>query len=396
MFDVIDGATRALKGVLAEVDPACLSGADAARMLEAFAEVERIGAAGKTMVARRVEGSNYWRDRGHRTAASWLATATGTGLGAALDTLDTAARLQELPATAEAFCAGRLSAAQVKEIGAAAEADPGAEALLMATAGSGSFRALRERCRQVRSAASCDPDADYERIRASRYWRRWADADGAYRAELRLTPDAGARLDAAVAARATQLFEDARLAGRREASAAYAADALVELVCASGEVAGGGGGATVHVRVDHAALVRGCLEAGEICEIPGIGPIPVAAARRLADDAVLKVLVTKGVDVVAVAHAGRTVPAHLRTALEERDPQCCVPGCDIRHGLEIDHRIPWAEGGQTSLDNLARLCSWHHYQKTHCDFRLEGRPGSWRWLPPEPDKFQGRAPPSRS
>jgi hypothetical protein len=394
MFDVIDRATRALKGVLAELEPARLSGADAARMLEAFTEVERIGAAGKTLAARRVEDSNHWRDGGHRTAASWVAAKTGTGLGAALDTLNTAARLEELPATAEAFREGRLSEDQVKEIGAAAEADPAAEDGLLATARSGSFRALRESCRQVRSAAAPDPNSDYERIRASRYWRRWSDADGAYRGDLRLTPDAGARVDAAVGAKVTQLFEEARRAGRRESPAAYAADALVELVCGTpGQASDGRGGAMVHVRVDYSALVRGRVEAGEVCAIPGIGPIPVATARRLADDAVLKVLVTNGVDVVAVAHAGRTIPAHMRTALEERDPKCCVPSCEILHGLEIDHRIPWAEGGPTSLENLARLCSWHHYQKTHCAFRLEGVPGAWSWHPPEPAEPEGRAPP---
>ncbi len=190
MFEVIDRALCTLKGVLAEVDPGCLSGPDAARMLEAFVEVERIGAAGKSRFARRVEQSNHWRAEGHRSAASWVAARTGTGLGAAVDTLHNAARMEHLGAASEAFYAGRLSEAQAKEIGAAAEADPGAEGALLAAA-SGGFRSLRERCRQVRAAAEPDPQAAYERLRASRSWRRWSDADGAYRAELRLTPDAG-------------------------------------------------------------------------------------------------------------------------------------------------------------------------------------------------------------
>ena len=101
----------------------------------------------------------------------------------------------------------------------------------------------------------------------------------------------------------------------------------------------------VHVRVDHEALVRGHLEPGEICEIPGIGPIPVAAARRLAADSILSVLVTNGTDVTTVAHAGRTIPASLKRALIERDPVCVVPGCDLRDGLEIDHVEPFALGG---------------------------------------------------
>jgi hypothetical protein len=56
----------------------------------------------------------------------------------------------------------------------------------------------------------------------------------------------------------------------------------------------------------------------------------VPTAREWAADAVLKALVTNGVDVVAVAHAGRTVTAAQRAALEERDPTCVVPGCATR------------------------------------------------------------------
>jgi hypothetical protein len=69
-----------------------------------------------------------------------------------------------------------------------------------------------------------------------------------------------------------------------------------------------------------------------------------------------KVVVTKGVEVTTVAHAGRSIPAHLRTAVEARDPKCIVPTCDIRRGLEIDHRAPWTPTRDTGLANLARLC----------------------------------------
>jgi hypothetical protein len=109
----------------------------------------------------------------------------------------------------------------------------------------------------------------------------------------------------------------------------------------------------------------------------------VSVARRMAGDAVLKVIVTKGVEITAVAHAGRTIPAHLRTTLECRDPVCIVPGCDIRRGLQIDHRGPWAETRRTSLDNTARLCRWHHYQKSHCGYTYRGAPGAWEWIPPD-------------
>ena len=49
-----------------------------------------------------------------------------------------------------------------------------------------------------------------------------------------------------------------------------------------------------------------------------------------------------------------------------------IPGCDERKGLEIDHLVPFAEGGPTTLDNLARACRFHHYLKTHHGWRARG------------------------
>ena len=213
------------------------------------------------------------------------------------------------------------------------------------------------------------------------------------RLDARLTPDDGAVVLASLEPHRQRIFKEARREGRREPTEAYAADALVALADA-GRGAGEGSGArrrssrgpraTIHVRVDHSALVRGHRESGETCDIPGVGPIPVAAARRLASDSVLKVILTDGEAVTAVAHAGRTIPSRLRTAVEARDPTCSVPDCDVREGLEIDHRVPVAEGGLASLDNLARICRWHHYLKTHCGYRLGGQPGSWTWSGTDP------------
>jgi hypothetical protein len=179
---------------------------------------------------------------------------------------------------------------------------------------------------------------------------------------------------------------DARAGGWYEGHDAHRADALVDLARTSS--GGGHGGSTgpeamVHVRVDYDALVRGTTVEGEQCEIPGVGPIPVSVARRMAADSVLKVIVTKGVEIAAVAHAGRNIRAHQRTALEARDPMCIVPGCGMRRDLQIDHTGPYVETRYTGVDALARLCRWHHYLKSHCGHTYRGGPGAWEWVPPE-------------
>ena len=85
--------------------------------------------------------------------------------------------------------------------------------------------------------------------------------------------------------------------------------------------------------------------------------------------------------------------AHQRTALEVRDRHCVVPGCHQTGHLEIDHVDGWAQTGITKLDRLARLCHFHHAQKTYDGYRLEGTPGHWTWTPPDDTQVEPQARP---
>ena len=55
----------------------------------------------------------------------------------------------------------------------------------------------------------------------------------------------------------------------------------------------------------------------------------------------------------------RTIPPHIRRALEERDRGCRFPGCGCRF-TEAHHVKHWADGGETSLGNTTLLCRRHH------------------------------------
>jgi hypothetical protein len=235
----------------------------------------------------------------------------------------------------------------------------------------------------VKASVTTDEAERYRRIRKGRYFRSWMDGDGAVRLSGRLTPDEGARFIGKVDARTNDIIAEALRGRWYENPEAHRADALVDLACTAPGEGAGGPEAMVHVWVDYEALMRGHTMAGERCEIPGLGPIPVTLARQMADDCILKVIVTKGVDITAVAHGGRTIPAHIRTALECRDPKCIVPGCEMRRRLQTDHRDPYAATRDTRLENLARLCPWHHYQKSHLGYRYRGGPGTWEWIPPD-------------
>jgi hypothetical protein len=147
---------------------------------------------------------------------------------------------------------------------------------------------------------------------------------------------------------------------------------------------------SVMVRVDLDALLRGHVEGNECCEIDDQGPIPVPMARDMANDSFLRLVFHRAGDIRAVSHLGRTINRQLRTALVHRDTACVVPGCGTTFGLEIDHIVPFAEGGPTSLDNLALLCHHHHFLKTYEGWILsregtgpEGTP-RWRFEPQPP------------
>ena len=219
-----------LRSEVAGFDPERVSGSDAAQVLEAYAEIERLAAAGKLLAARRVESSNIWRKTGHRSAAAHLAEATGTGLGPAITTLEAARQLGSLPTTDEAMRNGRLSESQVKEIAGAAAVRPDAEQELVDAAGRQPMSMLKLRCRRVK-ATGPDQGRGYNAIRRGRYLRNWTDRDGAVRFDARLTPDEGARLVAVVKDQTDRLAAEARRAGVDEPRKALAADALLRLAC---------------------------------------------------------------------------------------------------------------------------------------------------------------------
>jgi hypothetical protein len=366
-----------LEQISEELVPGALDGRRAADLFDDAVRAERLCSAIKSRLARRVEETMAWREGGHRSAAHWVAEATGETVGAAARSLETARALEQLPETDTAFRAGQLSETQAAEITSAAGADPGAEAALLATAAGTSVKGLRDECRQVRAGAEADDRAWARRLHAERKAHGWTDPDGAYCLSARLAPDAGARFSAAWKAHTDRIFCDARRAGRREPRTAYAADALVVLASEGPRKP-----VEVRVSVDSAALARGHTENGERCEIAGVGPVPVTTARALLDDAAVTVMTRSGDDVTAVSSPKRTIPTKLRRALEARHPTCGVPGCANDQFLEIDHVVPLEAHGRTELDNLWRLCSHHHRLKTYGGWIVVGQNGDRDLVPP--------------
>lgn len=112
--------------------------------------------------------------------------------------------------------------------------------------------------------------------------------------------------------------------------------------------------------------------------------VSAETSRRLACDA-SRVVVQHGRDgrVVEVVTRTRTIPPAIRRALLHRDHGCRFPGCGVRAG-QAHHIHHWAQGGPTTLGNLALLCRRHHRAVHEEGYRVERLPdGELRFARPD-------------
>jgi hypothetical protein len=384
-----------LSTIVQELDPACLSGADASKLMAVFERGEKLCAAAKSLLAARAAETRQWARCGARSAEEWLAGRWGVSSSDARSALRTADSASKQPELEEALRAGELSSEQASEIAGAGEADPSSTRRLLDKAKSDSLRALKEEARAIRIAGRSaeDDQARRERLHRDRYLRHWTDRDGAGRIDARLAPDAYARWLAGMHPFEREVIDTARREGRREGFQAYKADALVAMA----EVAVAGSEAdaakripsTVVAVIDHAALVRGHTQGEERSYIDGVGPVPVSIVRGMmeSDDPFLAAVVEDATDIRAVCYPNRHVSRKQKIGLIVRDPCCSVPGCDVTQGLERDHFPPFEQTRHTRIDELRRVCQHHHDQITNQGATLTGRPGNWRWTPPPPGPF---------
>ena len=51
----------------------------------------------------------------------------------------------------------------------------------------------------------------------------------------------------------------------------------------------------------------------------------------------------------------------------EKGDQCTAPGCEEARET-LDHRVPFANGGRTSVENLFPMCHDHNLSKQDSDY----------------------------
>src|SRR6059036_1608834 len=321
---------------------------------------------------------------GFRSCAAWLAWRVGLDLGAAHERVRVAHALGTLPLLARALARAELSYSKVRAL--TRVATPETEERLLAVGRAGTTEHVE---RIVRGWRRVDRNAEAReaaRQHAGRALHVYPDEDGTVVLRGRLAPEVGALLLRALAAARETLYQR----GRGEQTATRPADAsadpptraqqqadalaLLAETALHQELDPGAPGeryqAVVHV--DAAALADPDQPGQSVLE--GGARVSAETSRRLACDA-SRVVMRHDEDgrLLEVGARTRTIPPALRRALHHRDQGCRFPGCGLPLG--VGHHVRhWAQGGPTTLSNLALLCRRHHRAVHEEGYRIEPQP----------------------
>jgi hypothetical protein len=304
--------------------------------------------------------------------------------------------LSHLPAAAAAWAAGDIGSSAVALL-AGARTDATADQLaedepdLVRAAGGLHPRAFTRLVWHWRSAA--DPggaDDDGAALHAARPVHLSSSFEGRWFLDGVLDPVGGEVVDTALARIGQELFDQDRAAARAVhgehatvdrlpwTPRQRRADALVELA-RRGMAAPPGARAprplfTVHV--DHGTL-------GRICELARSRVVvaPGALVPWLTEADVERVVFDGKDRPLAVGRRRRFFTGADRRVVEVRDLECTHELCDVpAEDCEVDHVVPYREGGETVADNGRLACGFHN----------RSRPGARR---PEPGSGDERGPP---
>lgn len=233
--DALEAAVELLAWAVSGLEPGVCETALAARLVRVFERGERVCSTGKALAAQRIAATSFWRADGHRSAADWLASTTGSTTTAAQDLLDRADEMAANPELDEGARSGEVSPAAAKEIARTGRKDPAAARRLARGARRGeSLASIRKAGQQARARAEDDATRS-ARQHAERRARAYTDAEGMWRLDAAAAPEVGAQFEALWRPWIDSVFARARRQGRREPVEAYALDALLAMAKAAAD-----------------------------------------------------------------------------------------------------------------------------------------------------------------
>jgi 5-methylcytosine-specific restriction endonuclease McrA len=358
----VDQAIELLEKANADLEPELLSARDARRLLKDYARAEKLAAFGVAALARKVND------------ASELAQVTGSSMGKAKATVTTGKVLDSSPELSDAMRFGDVSLDQAAEIAKAEESRPGAAKKLLRVAQRDAFHVLKDQARKVKLEAEQHNNLS-GRQHSSRSAHSYSDELGMVHIHVALEPHIGTPIVARAEAEAARLARAAKGKEAREPFECYLADAYSKLLSRTATTKGRARRPELVVLVSHRVAKRGWkdVKAGEVCKIPGIGPVSPQVAKEIAADAFLSGVFYDGKDLRHLKRWSRSIPVEVAIALElglapSFDGVACVD-CGNRFRTEFDHVEPRAAHGPSSNGNLRARCWTCHQAKTERDRR---------------------------
>src|SRR5436190_11389554 len=333
---------------------------------------------------------------GFRSCAEWLTWRVGLDRGAARERVRVARALGTLPRMAQALARGELSYSKVRALTRVATQDT--EERLLAVGRAGTAEHVERIVRGWRRVDRLAETKETARRHTSRALHVYQDEDGMAVIRGRLAPEVGAALIQALTAAREALYHKAHaqnvpagtcggdVSAEPPTMPQQQADALA-LVAETALHHGidpGAPGERYQVVVHVDAPVLADADAPGQSVLDDGAHVSAETSQRLACDA-SRVVMRHDPDgrIIEVGARTRTIPPALRRALHHRDRGCRFPGCGLPFG-QGHHVRHWAQGGPTTLSNLAMLCRRHHRAVHEEGYQVERLPdGELRFRRPD-------------
>lgn len=308
----------------------------------------------------------YWAQQGLCSCAHWLNFKCGIGMNAAREKVRVAHALAKLPKINKRFAEGALSFSKVRAMTRIADESNEDYMLMLATHGTAHHieKAVSKYRVAKRLQEAEFANEQYNNREVTHYY----DHDGCLVIKARLPAEQGALI-----VKALEMAMDesvgARLAGdsphvtaetpedsdEPEPIAARRADALANIAeTYMNNNESSGSTADRYQVVVHVTA--------ETCNLEDGPHVTAVTSRRIAcDSSVVAIREDKNGEPLSIGRRSRSIPPPMRRALRARDKGCRFPGCTNTRFVDGHHIKHWADGGETSLDNLVLLCRHHHH-----------------------------------
>jgi len=334
---------------------------------------------------------NHWERLGMASCAHWLNFQCGIGMHAAREKVRVANALAVLPKMSERFKRGELSYSKVRAMTRIATTEN--EDYLLMIARHGTAHHVEKLVSQYRRCVRLQETENANEQHKARELMYYYDENGCLVINARLPADQGALIlkaleramesldtildvpagtpnhDSFPAQRADALAEIAETYLNTPPTTTSTADRYQVIVHVTPDTlkdcpatdAPAGTRSITNTDVPAGTSANRTRPGSNLSHVENAPHIAAETSRRIACDcSIIKLTEDKNAQPLSISRKSRSIPPSINRALRARDQGCRFPGCTSTEFIDGHHIKHWADGGETSLENLVQLCRRHH------------------------------------